>query len=159
MNMKRCLTFTVLLFLLSLFSGCAGKRPFLTVQLCLHNKQNVAVFTEMMKSISQSQHMEFTDGGVTTQKDLIKLKVSPNYSLIYMGANRKDGVGWEGGNLGLSAYEVALGFSEGSNPADAHRFSDLVISELKKRWPVYVVPLGHGALPMKSCGVTPLTRK
>jgi len=105
----------------------------------------------MMKSISQSQRMDFTDGGVVTQKDLTKLKTSPNYPVIYVGANRKDGVGWEGGNLGLSAYEVALGFSEGPNPADARRSADLVISKLNKRWPVYVVPTGRGALPKKSC--------
>jgi len=149
--MKRYVALAVFLLLLSLFSGCTGKHSFLMVQLCLRNEQNVAVFTEMMKSISQSQRMDFTDGGVITQKGLTKLKTSPNYPLIYVGANRKDGVGWEGGNLGLSAYEVALGFSEGSNPADARRFADLVISELNKRWSVYVVPTGRGALPMKSC--------
>lgn len=157
MNMKQCVVFAVLLFSLILFSGCAGKRPFLMVQLCLKNGQNVAKFTEMMKSISQSQHMEFTDGRVATQKDLIKRKVRLNYPLIYIGAYRKDGVGWEGGNLGLSAYEVALGFSEGSNPAGAHQFADLVVGELKRQWLVYVVPPSRGALPMKSCEENPRT--
>lgn len=151
MNMKSIATPIILILVLGLLSGCVGKRPFLMVQLCLGDEQNDAVFMGMMKSIAQSQHMEFIDGSAATQKDLIKLKVNPKYRLIYIGVKRSDGVGMEGGNLGLSAHEVALGFSEGSNPAEAHRFADMVVATLKQKWPVYVVPPGRGALPMKSC--------
>jgi len=121
------------------------------IQICLKDKQGVTLFMDTMKSIARSKHMKFIDGSQATQENLASLKASPKYKLIYIGIDGKDGMGMEGGNLGLSAYEVALGFSEGSNPADAHRFADMVVTELKKKWSVYAVPRGRGALPMKSC--------
>jgi hypothetical protein len=57
------------------------------------------------------------------------------------------------GNLGLPGYQVALGFSEGSNPSDAHRFAQMVVSKLEEHWHVEIVPdpAKSGALPMKNC--------
>lgn len=106
---------------------------------------------DMMKAISRSQHMRFVDGSAATENDLLSLKASPHYRLINIGADREDGMGWGAGNLGLSAYEVAIGFSVGSNPAEAHRFADMVVGTLKQKWQVYVVPPGRGALPLKNC--------
>jgi hypothetical protein len=121
------------------------------VQLCLRDQQNVFLFKNVVRSIAQSEHMKFIDGSTMTQKDLNTLKVGPKFPLVYIGVDGADGVGMEGGNLGLSAYEVALGFSEGSNSVAAHRFADTVVGELKKRWPVFVVPRDRGATHSKNC--------
>jgi DNA-binding phage protein len=137
--------------LLGLLSGCVGKRPFLLVQMCLGNEQNIALFMSAMKGIAQSQNMTFIDGSKENREALVQLKVSPNYRLIDIGIERKDGVGLMAGNLGLSRHEVAIGFSEGSNPAAAHKFADLTVGTLKQRWNVHAVPSGQGALPLKGC--------
>lgn len=152
MNIRSYMGAIVLVCLLGTLSGCVGKRPFLIAQLCLGDEQNVALFMNTMKSIARSQHMDFIDGSEATQRDLVSQGVSPNYPLIYIGVKGKNGIGTEGGNLGLSAYEVALGFTEGSNPAAEHRFANMVVGTLKQRWQVYVVPPNRGALPMKNCG-------
>lgn len=152
-NMKSLTIAIVLASVLGMLSGCTARQDnFLTVQLCLHDEQNLVSFINIMKSTSQSQGMDYGDNSAETQKGLTKLGVSPNYQVINIAAENKNGVGWAAGNLGLSAYEVALGFSEGTNPAEAHRFADKVVATLKQKWPVYVVPPSRGALPMKNCG-------
>lgn len=133
--------------------GCAGQHPFRMAQLCLRDEQGVAAFTGAMKEIAESENMEFVDGGAATQKDLRRLHASPDYRLVYLGIKGPDGMGLEAGNLGLSAYEVAIGFSTGSNPAAAHRFAERVIGTLGKRWKVYGVPAGRGALPLADCRI------
>lgn len=150
--MKLLATSIIFVSMLGMLSGCVGKQPFLEVQLCLHDEQNLELFVGTMKSISQSQGMDYVDRSAASQSELTALNASPNYSLINISAFRKDNVGWGAGNLGLSAYEIGLGFSEGTNPAEAHRFADMVVATLKKKWTVYVVPSGRGALPMKNCG-------
>ncbi|HWG11075.1 MAG TPA: hypothetical protein VN693_06215 [Rhodanobacteraceae bacterium] len=151
MNIRSCAASTVLIFLLCMLSGCAGKSAFLSVQICLGNEQNVALFKDTMRSISQAHNIGFVDNSAASQEESIDLKIKQEYPMVMTGAVRKDGVGWLASNSGLSRYEVLLGFFDGSNPAEAHRFADLVVRELKKKWPVYVVPTGRGALPMKDC--------
>jgi hypothetical protein len=138
--------------LLGMLSGCGeGKRPFLMVQTCLGDERNVVLFENMLRIIAQSKNMTYLDGSKKTQDGLARLKASPSYRLIYVGVDRNDGMGLYAGNLGLSAYEVAIGFSEGSNPSEAHQFANLVVRTLKERWRVDVVPQGQGALPMNGC--------
>lgn len=142
-----------LILLLGASSGCTGgKRPFLMIQLCIGDEKHVVLFKEMMRSIAQKQNMKYIDGSVATQKDLAATKVALDYRLIYVGIDGPDGIAVEGGNLGLSAYDVALGFSEGSNPMKAHRFANLVVGKLRAEWQVHIVPPNRGAFPMKSCG-------
>jgi len=121
------------------------------VQLCLHDQKNVLLFKDTMKSLSESEGMEYGDNSAATEKELIATKLKQSYPFINIAGTRADGVGWGAGNLGLSAYEVAVGFSDGSNPAEAHRFAGMVIGKLKERWHVYYVPPGQGAFPLKHC--------
>ncbi|TBR36723.1 hypothetical protein EYV96_12455 [Dyella terrae] len=109
------------------------------------------MFLSTMKEIAHSEKMSFVDRSKETQADLVRLKKDPGYRLINIGVEREDGVGLSAGNLGLSQYEVAIGFSEGSNPAQAHQFADLVVETLKRKWDIHVVPSDRGALPMKGC--------
>ena len=152
-NMKLLTLAIVIASVLGMLSGCtAHQDTFLTVQLCLHDEQNLVSFIHIMKSTSQSQGMDYGDRSAATQRELTTLNVNPNYKVINIAAENKDGVGWAAGNLGLSAYEVAVAFSEGTNPTEAYRFADMVVATLKQKWPVYVVPNSRGALPMKNCG-------
>jgi hypothetical protein len=136
---------------LSLLGGCSGQHPSRIVQICLGDKENVAFFKEAMRSIARENGIEFIDGSATTERDLIVLKKHPGYTLIYLGIRGRDGIGLEAGNLGLSAYEVALGFSLGSDRSGAQKFEHDVIQELSKRWQVHAVPSGQGAFPLPSC--------
>ncbi|WP_165488673.1 hypothetical protein [Dyella terrae] len=151
MNMGTSRFVCILIATLGLLSGCTGKRPFLLVQTCLGSEQSAVMFLSTMKEIAHSEKMSFVDRSKETQADLVRLKKDPGYRLINIGVEREDGVGLSAGNLGLSQYEVAIGFSEGSNPAQAHQFADLVVETLKRKWDIHVVPSDRGALPMKGC--------
>lgn len=107
----------------------------------------------MMKLIAQLEHMNFLDHSAETKRDLKVIGALPEQTLVInMGVDREDGVGLGAGNLGLPGYQVVVGFSEGSNPPEAHTFADKVVSRLKTRWNVETVPAGKGALPLKMCG-------
>ena len=69
-----------------------------------------------------------------------------------MGVEYKGGMGLTAANLGLPNYQVVVGFSDGPNPVEAHRFADLVIKALEEKWRVEIVPDGRGALPLTNCG-------
>lgn len=152
MDVRSPVASLLLLCLLSLLSGC-GKRGF-QVQVCLGDEQNVAVFKDMMKSIARSQHMKYIDGSAATQKYLTVIKANPDYRLINIGLEGKDDLYMDATNLGLSAYEVSVGFAQGTNHAEVHRFADTVVSALKTKWHVYSVPPDRGAFPLAACRKT-----
>jgi hypothetical protein len=157
MRIKSYIFFVVVISLLGVFYGCTpGKRPFLMVQLCLRDQRNLALFTSMMKSVAQSENMVFIDRSAATEVELrstdrVLEKLKQNTPIINLGIQGKDGVGMSAGNLGLPNYQVALGFSEGSNPSEAHKFADVVVKRLEEQWHVETVPAGAGARPMKTC--------
>ena len=137
-----------MLLLTGLLAGCAGgQQPFLQVQLCLADAADRARFIEVMQSVSESHHMRYYDQSAMTQKQLATLEQAPDYPVFNIGAHDETGVGWGGGNLGLSAFEMSIGFSEGSNPAAGHAFAKDVIRRLSSKWTVYEVPSNRGALP------------
>jgi hypothetical protein len=133
--------------------GCAqGKRPFLLVQLCFRDDQELADFTHLLQSIAYSEGMEYIDYSGPTERGLAVLnapgRLAPVINVSLKGSN---GIGLGVGNLGLPKYQVAVGFSEGSRAAEAHRFADSVVGQLKARWHVETVPGGRGALPIANC--------
>lgn len=137
--------------LLSILGGCSGQHPSRMIQLCLGDEQGVAAFKDAMRSVARAKDMEFVDGSASTEKDLSTLGQHPGYELIYIGVSGKNGIGLEAGNLGLSAHEVAIGFSEGTDKARAQEFEDAVIQALDRRWQVHAVPPNQGALSLESC--------
>jgi hypothetical protein len=155
--MKSYIFCAVVIILSGVLYGCTqGKRPFLIVQVCLRDEQNLALFTSMMKSIAQSERMSFIDRSAATESELrstdhVLDKLKQDTPIVNLGIEGKGGVGMSAGNLGLPNYQVALGFSEGSDPPGAHAFSDRVVSRLKARWHVETVPAGKGAFPLKTC--------
>ena len=139
--------------------GCApGKRPFLIAQICLAGSQDLSDFTRELQSIAQAERGRFIDTSADTKRGLgtvgyasaERTKGSP---VVNMGIDLGHGVGVTVSNLGLPGFQVALGFSEGSKPREAHRFAEAVIRKLEARWRVQTVPnpAESGALPMPGC--------
>ena len=133
--------------------GCGqGKRPFLLVQICFSDDQELAEFTHLLQSVALSERMTYIDRSGPTEGELAVLnapgKLAP---AINIGLETPDGLGLGVGNLGLPKYQVAVGFSEGSRPTEARRFADTVVQEFKARWHVETVPEGRGALPIPDC--------
>ena len=142
----------LLVSVIGLLFGCtSGKHAFLTVQVCLRDKQDIERLANMMKSTAQLEGMTFTDDSENAQSELSTLGTAPNYRIISLWVSRDDGQGMTASNLGLHAYQVAIGFGEGSNTVEAHKFAESFIGKLKQWWHVYYVPAGEGAFPMKTC--------
>jgi hypothetical protein len=133
--------------------GCTqGKRPFLIVQLCFKDDQELADFTRLVESIAYSEGMVYVDNSGPTERGLAALNAPGRLApVINIGVHDDDGVGLGVGNLGLPKWQVAVGFSEGSKPAEARRFADAVAGQLRARWHVEAVPEGRGALPIQNC--------
>jgi hypothetical protein len=138
------------------FSGCApAKRPFLIVQLCLHNEQGLAEFIGVLQSIAESQHMRYIDTSERTKVELETLRKTTGIGqMISLGVIGDNGVGLGAGNFGLGDYQVAVGFAEGSNPLEEHRFAEAVVRTLSTRWHIEVVPDGRLAMPLTNCKPT-----
>ncbi|MDQ3287241.1 MAG: hypothetical protein M3Q42_03080 [Pseudomonadota bacterium] len=141
----------VLIAFLVVLGGCAGKHSHRTVQLCLGSEEGVGEFKRAMQLVAQDERMEFADGSVETARKLKAMGQHPGYELVHIGITGRDGVGLTAGNQGLSAYEVAIGFSSGANEAGVQEFESAAIRALNGRWEVYEVPLGQGAFPLKTC--------
>jgi hypothetical protein len=137
----------------SVLFGCGqGKRPFLMVQLCFKDDRDLGDFALLLQSIAYSEGMTYIDRSGPTERELAATDASGLLApVINSGLEGPNGLGLGVGNLGLPKYQVAVGFSEGSNPAEAHRFADSVVSRFKSRWHVETVPEGRGALPIADC--------
>jgi hypothetical protein len=134
-------------------TGCTqGQPPFLIVQLCFRDDQEVADFTHLLQSIAYSERMSYIDNSGPTERDLAVLNAPGRLApVINIGVEGSDGVGLGVANLGLPKYQVAVGFSAGSKPDEARRLADTVVAQLKARWHVETVPKGRGALPIPNC--------
>ncbi len=143
---------------IALLLACTpGQRPQLMVQLCVKDDPGVSEFMNMMRSIAVSENMKFVDGSAQTQQELKTIdakmaKLDTSGSVINIGIDNPHGhTIMMGGNLGLPTYQIALGFGDPENPAEARRLANVVIKQLGRRWPVQTLPTDTGALPMKSC--------
>jgi hypothetical protein len=67
---------------------------------------------------------------------------------------RSDGMAIGATNLGLPGYQVAMGFSAGSNATEAQEFANRTLLRIRQRWLVKSVPAGAGAKPMADCNST-----
>jgi len=135
-------------------SSCAGgERPFLIVQLCLGNDRSVDQFKTELQAIAHQEHMRFVDRSRVSERELDTLRVLnlPTGKLVNVGVLGDRGPSLAAGNLGLSSYDVAVGFSRGQNNQAAQAFSERVVARLKQHWPVKVIPTGSGALPDPRC--------
>lgn len=149
--------FCVLIICSPVLTGCTqGERPFLQVVVCLPAPQDRAAFIQVIQAVGVANHMAYLDRSADTEAELkatdhVLSKLGQNSPVMNLGLLEGDGVGLSAGNLGLPDHQFAVGFSEGSNPAKAHRLAEDVVSKLKQKWHVEVVPQGQGARSMRSC--------
>jgi hypothetical protein len=145
--------FVALLVVAGALVGCTqGKRPFLVVQLCFRDDQELSEFTRFLQSVAHSERMTYIDNSGPTEGDLAVFNAPGRLApVINLGLEGPDGVGLGAGNVGLPRYQVAVGFSAGSRPTEARRFADTVVQQFKARWHVETVPEGRGALPIPNC--------
>jgi hypothetical protein len=138
--------------------GCMrAQESFLSIQMCVVDQPGVAQLKSMMRAIAKSENLEFIDNSAQQGSDLKtmgadKLLKRDAALAIDVHIEGEGGMGVSAGNLGLPPYQVALGFTEGSDSVKAHRLSDRLVKGLSQRWHVEKVPQGKGALPMKACG-------
>lgn len=160
MKLKLILCVLAALVLAATLNACESgkaKRPFLIAEVCLRTADDLSTFTRDMHSIAESERATFIDRSASTQKELDatghSLEGARTRQVVNMGVERGNEMLVMVSNLGLPGYQVALGFSEGSNPLLAHRFADAVVRKLEQRWHVETVgnPTEAGAQPMKNC--------
>ena len=141
-----------------IFQGCSKtQEPFLMVQMCLVDQAGVLQFKSVMHSIAKLEDLKYIDNSAQQGANL---KIMGADKLLKQDAALAIDVHLEGdralgvsaGNLGLPPYQVALGFTEGSDAAKAHRLSDQLVKALSQLWQIETVPQGKGAFPMSSCG-------
>lgn len=128
------------------------------VQFCLHDTAGIDHLRSVMRSFADAQSMTFIDNSAQTQADLQLIGVnSPplpeGEPLINMGINGPGGLGVTAGNLGLPGYQVALGFTEGTDATMGKAFADALVRELDQRWELVEVPNPdeRGAFPLPNC--------
>ena len=137
-----------LIFVMVVVAGCQGERAFRSVQLCMTGESDVAKLKSYITKVAREENMEFIDSSARTHGELERLKVAPPYRLIYFGLVGDDGLGLSVGNMGLSQFEVSIGFSKGSDARIAEEFADRVVREIKRTWAVSELPRDRGAFPM-----------
>lgn len=141
-----------------ILQGCSKvQEPFLMVQMCLVDQTGVAQFKDVMRANAKLESFEYIDNSAQQGASLRtmgadKLLKRDAALAIDVYLKGKEGMWVSASNLGLPHYQVALGFTEGSDAAKAHRLSGRLVKALSQRWHIETVPQGKGALPMKTCG-------
>jgi hypothetical protein len=132
------------------------QEPFLMVQMCVVDQTGVAKLKDVMRSIAKLEDLTYIDNSAQQGASLKamgadKLLKQDAALAIDVHLEGDRGLGVSAGNLGLPPYQVALGFTEGTDATKAHRLSDRLVKALAQLWQIETVPQGQGALPMKTC--------
>lgn len=138
--------------------GCArAQEAFLTVQMCVDDQRGVADLKNVMRTVAQSEGLQFIDNSPQHGADLKNiggdkaLGRDSAYSIDFH-IEGESGLGATATNLGLPPYQVGLGFTEGNDPAKARKLANELNRALSQRWDVQKVTLAKGILPMENCG-------
>jgi hypothetical protein len=137
--------------------GCARtQESFLTIQICLGDRQGVTLFLDTMREIAKAENLTFIDGSTKTATGFRTMGADKHLKqdparIIHVGIEGGGGMGVTAGNLGLPPYQVALGFTEGAEAGKAHRLAKRIVQALSQYWQVETVLAGKGALPMERC--------
>lgn len=150
-----CLLFSALS--IAGLSGCvSGKRPISMAELCVGNEAGLSQFKALFEGLAKENNMKYIDNSKETAIELSAVKAFPSEQnaenhVINLGVVRRDGLGVMAGNVGLSRYQIAIGFSEGDGINGTNKFTADVVHRLRWHWRVDIIPLGTGALPMRGC--------
>jgi len=138
--------------------GCGrSQEAFLTVGVCAGDQGGVEQVLETMRATAKSAGLKFIDQSAETRANLEN--VDANKSLKYGADSLVDahiegagGMGVTASNLGLPPFQIALGFTAGSDSAKGHHLADQLVRALSERWHVQKIPEGEGVRPLKECG-------
>ena len=141
--------------LLSMQFGCAqGERSFLSVQVCLNDRQDLSELRNLIESVANAEHMQFTDRSDETRRELQSIN-NPNvhqaWPTINLGIIGEDGIGLTAGNLGMPPNEIAVGFTGASDLPRARKLANSVVNKLQERWHVETRSEGTAAQGMRKC--------
>ena len=129
------------------------KHPFLMVQVCLQNADQLEVLKSELESMARQEGMRYIDRSADTEQEMKRLEVYeyPDGWLLNVGARAADGFSFGASNFGLGPYDVAIGFN-GDHANKSHsRLAERLVSKLSGIWKVKVVPEGTGAFPDPRC--------
>jgi hypothetical protein len=137
--------------------GCAPEQRSTSIfQLCVGDEQGLARFKAQMASIANAEALPYRDAssealwGKEPGRDSMRhFRTLEN--VVWVLINRSDGMGVGATNIGLSDFDVALGFTQGSDPAEARAFTTRVTHRLATSWDVKAVSVGLGAQPDAEC--------
>ncbi len=110
-----------------------------------------------MRTVALSEGLQFVDNSAQQAVELKNMGADKALGrdaafAIDFHIEGANGLGATAGNLGLPPYQVGLGFTQGDDPAKAHRLADKLIRALAERWDVQRVGLTKGVSLMESCG-------
>ena len=127
------------------------------VQLCVADDRGLDHFKQTLRSIARDEHI---DGSLETTRDLNAIgatgkNIHTDGTLVNVGVESDSGPSLTAGNLGLNAYDIAVGFARGHDSNAASAFSNRVVARLGKRWAIRTVPKDSGAVPNPECSSVP----
>lgn len=138
--------------------GCMDgrERPFLMAQVCVRDKAGMVELVDALKAIAAEKRLRFADNTAAAQRDLKTVGYADRdradgSPALNVAVERHDGLGVGATNLGLPGYQVALGFTEGTDKGETERFTNDVIATIEKHWVVERLPAETRALPKPGC--------
>ncbi len=138
-----------------LLTGCrvSGSHPQQQVQFCLTEEQNGDELRRTLQQVAQEHQMRFTDRSEDTENELRSFpdllpEVRRSFPIINVSVSRPDGLGVGGGNSGLPANQIGLGFTAGADSGQTRVFTQDVLARLERKWDVFPA---QGLVPLKHC--------
>jgi hypothetical protein len=150
--------FSSLIGIFLCLQGCSPtQESFLTIQTCVVNQQGVALLKSTMHAVAKAENLEFIDNSLQQGSELKMMGAEERLKrdaalAIDVHIDGAGGIGVTASNLGLPSYQVAVGFTNGSDAAKAHLLARRLVQALSKQWQVETIPQGSGVSPMKTCG-------
>lgn len=138
----------LIVFAILEIGGCA-KRTSTAVVVCLKDDQGVLEFKELMRSEAIWEQAELQDSSTETQQTLQRIQ-GPAIG-IHMSLKKPNGATLLAANLAMPSNQVMLGFFDGSDKADAQKFANKIIGDIKARWYVEEIPTGTLKAPLENC--------
>lgn len=136
-------------------SGCEQRTTPRSVQLCLTEQNDANVLKRVLAEIGAKEGIEFFDWSAETDQQLRRsdqrFNLEASFPIINVAVRRKDGMGIGGGNAGLPANQVVLGFTNGQDLTEAQAFANRTMARLGRTWSIVKVPKGKGAFPLPHC--------
>jgi hypothetical protein len=152
------LRFLMLTLVVTILASCSPRQqePFKMVQFCLTNSAGADLLSREMRAAAISEGLKFIDNTMATRRGLAITAQTPAQKrdalwVVSFYAGDGDGMGVGAGNMGMSPFDVAVGFTYGSDAKAATAFADRLIARLAKHWRIIPVAPGAGAFPLKEC--------